>query len=64
MNRHRAYRSKMGVEPDTEPSALSTRRNRHKKALEKMINQYPNDGFNEIVNLLQEIQDEFKNKKG
>lgn len=60
MNRHRAYWSVMGLEPDNEPSVLSNRRIRHKQELKKMINQYPKGGFNEVVKLLREIHEELE----
>ncbi|MTI61853.1 MAG: hypothetical protein FH762_18045 [Firmicutes bacterium] len=58
MNKHRAYWSKMGNEPDTELGVLAKRRSYHKKELEHMINQYPRDGFNEVARLLREIYEE------
>lgn len=60
MNRHRAYWSAMGLEPNNETSALANRRTQHKEQLKKMINQYPKDGFNEVVKLLKEIHEEME----
>jgi len=60
MNRHKAYWSVMGCEPSKERTATQEKRERHKKQLLNMINQYSNDGVFEVTRILREIIEEEK----
>lgn len=62
MNRHKAYWSVMGNEPNIEQSVSSKKHDRHKEQLLKMINQYNGDGVNEILKIIREIMEENRNE--
>ena len=57
MNKHKSNWSVMGIEADTEPSALQELRQKHKNQLINMMSQYNQDGFNEVVKILREIKE-------
>jgi len=58
MNKHKLYWSNMGLEENIEQSYISQLREKHKIKLKRMMEQYNQDGFNELVSILRGIKEE------
>lgn len=66
MNRYKQYWSAMGIEPRLETHPKQARKNKHKKQLLKMMNEYSGvfeDGFQDLLTLFREIYEEQRERE-
>lgn len=60
MNKHKSNCSTMGLETSIEKAYTSQLKEKHKVKLRRMIAQYNQGGFDEIVKILRELKEETK----